>query len=86
MQNAVDYMDRCQTNVWQLSVYVTVRFQHFAIIPPRPKAGWRGTTRYGSLNAHHRRDLSRRDDLESWLYVIIELTKGALPWRLITGL
>lgn len=55
------------------------------MLPSRGEMGWRGTTRYGSLNAHQRQDLARRDDLESWLYMIVELTKGSLPWRFITG-
>uniref|UniRef100_A0A1I8EU91 Protein kinase domain-containing protein n=1 Tax=Wuchereria bancrofti TaxID=6293 RepID=A0A1I8EU91_WUCBA len=58
--------------------------RNFVVLPSRGEMGWRGTTRYGSLNAHHRQDLSRRDDLESWLYMIVELTNGSLPWRFIT--
>uniref|UniRef100_A0AC35GI52 Protein kinase domain-containing protein n=1 Tax=Panagrolaimus sp. PS1159 TaxID=55785 RepID=A0AC35GI52_9BILA len=54
------------------------------IIPPRKEPGWRGTTRYGSLHAHLKQDLSRRDDLESWFYALVELTKGSLPWRMAT--
>ncbi|CAJ0559557.1 unnamed protein product, partial [Mesorhabditis spiculigera] len=54
------------------------------IVQPRPDVGWRGTTRYGSLTAHHRADLSRRDDLESWFYMLVEFTNGQLPWRTIT--
>uniref|UniRef100_A0A7E4ZQ96 Protein kinase domain-containing protein n=1 Tax=Panagrellus redivivus TaxID=6233 RepID=A0A7E4ZQ96_PANRE len=53
------------------------------VLPPRKEPGWRGTTRYGSLQAHQKLDLGRRDDLESWFYAIVELTKGALPWRLV---
>ncbi|KHN80079.1 Tau-tubulin kinase 2 [Toxocara canis] len=53
-------------------------------LPSRGETGWRGTTRYGSLRAHHKQDLSRKDDLESWVYMVVELTKGSLPWRLIT--
>ncbi|VDO27022.1 unnamed protein product [Haemonchus placei] len=54
------------------------------LIPSRKEVGWRGTTRYGSLIAHKRMDLSRRDDIESWFYMLIEITKGSLPWRLVT--
>uniref|UniRef100_A0A915APC5 Protein kinase domain-containing protein n=1 Tax=Parascaris univalens TaxID=6257 RepID=A0A915APC5_PARUN len=61
--------------------YVDKNFNH---LPSRGETGWRGTTRYGSLQAHHKQDLSRKDDLESWIYMIVELTKGSLPWRLIT--
>ncbi|VDM14030.1 unnamed protein product [Wuchereria bancrofti] len=54
------------------------------LIPSRGEIGWRGTTRYGSLNAHLRLDLSRRDDLESWFYLLVEITRGSLPWRHIS--
>uniref|UniRef100_A0A915PZP7 Protein kinase domain-containing protein n=1 Tax=Setaria digitata TaxID=48799 RepID=A0A915PZP7_9BILA len=58
--------------------------RNLQVLPSRGEMGWRGTTRYGSLNAHHKQDLSRRDDLESWLYMMVELTKGSLPWRFVT--
>ncbi|CAB3408278.1 unnamed protein product [Caenorhabditis bovis] len=54
------------------------------VIPSRKEVGWRGTTRYGSLNAHKRLDLGRRDDLESWFYSLVEMTRGTLPWRNVT--
>eukprot|EP00002_Diphylleia_rotans_P024479 TRINITY_DN4835_c0_g1_i5.p1 TRINITY_DN4835_c0_g1~~TRINITY_DN4835_c0_g1_i5.p1 ORF type:complete len:397 (+),score=67.41 TRINITY_DN4835_c0_g1_i5:91-1281(+) len=47
----------------------------------RADAGFRGTARYASLNAHAYKDLSRRDDLMSWLYSVIELLVGSLPWK-----
>ncbi|GMR58721.1 hypothetical protein PMAYCL1PPCAC_28916, partial [Pristionchus mayeri] len=53
------------------------------VIPQRPEIGWRGTSRYGSLEAHRRKDLSRRDDVESWFYLVMEVTTGSLPWRLV---
>lgn len=53
------------------------------VIPQRKEIGWRGTSRYGSLEAHRRKDLSRRDDVESWFYLVIEVTIGSLPWRLV---
>ncbi|KAI6172801.1 Protein kinase domain-containing protein [Aphelenchoides besseyi] len=54
------------------------------VLPARRDPGWRGTTRYGSLQAHLKQDLGRKDDYESWLYMIVEITKGSLPWRLVT--
>lgn len=54
------------------------------VIPSRKEVGWRGTTRYGSLNAHLRLDLARRDDLESWFYMLVEMTRGTVPWRLVS--
>ncbi|KAL4001626.1 Protein kinase domain family protein [Acanthocheilonema viteae] len=51
------------------------------LLPSRGEVGWRGTTRYGSLKAHLRLDLARRDDLESWFYLLVEITRGSLPWR-----
>ncbi|KAI6222891.1 Protein kinase domain-containing protein [Aphelenchoides fujianensis] len=56
------------------------------VLPPRRDPGWRGTTRYGSLQAHLKADLGRKDDYESWFYMIVEITKGVLPWRLVTGM
>lgn len=49
-------------------------------VPERKDVGFRGTAKYASLNALHGRDLSRRDDLISWFYVLTELIFGSLPW------
>eukprot|EP01096_Ripella_sp_DP13-Kostka_P018283 TRINITY_DN9848_c0_g1_i1.p1 TRINITY_DN9848_c0_g1~~TRINITY_DN9848_c0_g1_i1.p1 ORF type:complete len:827 (+),score=356.27 TRINITY_DN9848_c0_g1_i1:189-2669(+) len=51
--------------------------------PARDQTGFRGTARYASINSHQSKDLSRRDDLWSLLYVLIEFAKGQLPWRRI---
>uniref|UniRef100_A0A914Y954 Protein kinase domain-containing protein n=1 Tax=Panagrolaimus superbus TaxID=310955 RepID=A0A914Y954_9BILA len=48
---------------------------------PRSVAGFRGTIRYAPLSCHIRRETCRKDDIESWLYQQIEITRGALPWR-----
>ncbi|KAK0420819.1 hypothetical protein QR680_014908 [Steinernema hermaphroditum] len=48
---------------------------------PRTAAGFRGTVKYAPLSCHYMRELCRKDDVETWLYMVIELTKGSLPWR-----
>eukprot|EP01116_Phalansterium_solitarium_P006661 TRINITY_DN19002_c0_g1_i1.p1 TRINITY_DN19002_c0_g1~~TRINITY_DN19002_c0_g1_i1.p1 ORF type:complete len:591 (+),score=173.25 TRINITY_DN19002_c0_g1_i1:252-2024(+) len=49
--------------------------------PARESSGFRGTARYASINSHLCKDLSRRDDLWSLLYLLIEFARGSLPWR-----
>jgi serine/threonine protein kinase len=48
---------------------------------PAYGVGFAGTLKYASLNAHAGKRLSRRDDLASWFYALVELAHGALPWR-----
>ena len=40
-----------------------------------------GTCRYVSVNSHMGYELSRRDDLITLGYVILNLYKGGLPWQ-----
>jgi len=49
--------------------------------PARPRAGFRGTVRYASINAHRDRELGCHDDLISLSYMIAEFACGSLPWR-----
>lgn len=46
----------------------------------REEVGFTGTCRYASLHAHEGLELSRRDDLISWFYSVVELADGSVPW------
>ncbi|XP_006824479.1 uncharacterized protein LOC102806847 [Saccoglossus kowalevskii] len=50
---------------------------------PRAAAGFRGTVRYASVNAHRNREMGRHDDLWSLFYMLVEFVAGQLPWRKI---
>lgn len=49
----------------------------------RPQAGFRGTVRYASVNAHKNKEMGRHDDLWSLYYMLVEFITGQLPWRKI---
>ena len=48
---------------------------------PIASACFIGTARYASVNAHQKMDLAPRDDMISWLFSMVELMTGQLPWR-----
>lgn len=50
-------------------------------IPFKTKKGMLGTPRYMSLNCHQGYELSRRDDIESLLYMVLFLQRPKLPWQ-----
>ena len=51
-------------------------------IPMRTDKKRVGTPRYASLNAHDGVEQSRRDDIESLVYVLVFLARGCLPWQI----
>lgn len=51
------------------------------VVSERIGAGFRGSSTYASVHAQQEKDQGRRDDLWSWLYMIVELLTGTLPWR-----
>ncbi|KAI1715761.1 protein kinase domain-containing protein [Ditylenchus destructor] len=69
--------------VYMLDFGMARRFAHpdGTIRKPREAAGFRGTLKYAPLSSHIQRELCRKDDIESWLYQQVEITRGTLPWR-----
>ncbi|ETN84702.1 hypothetical protein NECAME_06732 [Necator americanus] len=51
----------------------------------RARAGFRGTVKYAPLACHVHREQCRKDDIESWMYMLVEITCGRLPWRNLTS-
>jgi len=47
----------------------------------RANTDFRGTIPYASLNAHKKKELSRRDDLWSFFFMMVEFLEEHLPWK-----
>lgn len=48
---------------------------------PRRNTDFRGTIPYASLNAHNKHELSRRDDLWSFFFMLLEFLDEPLSWK-----
>lgn len=75
-----------QRMVYLLDFGMARRFAHVdgTIRKPREATGFRGTLKFAPLSSHIQRENCRKDDLESWLYQQVEITRGTLPWRNLT--
>jgi serine/threonine protein kinase len=47
----------------------------------RRNTDFRGTIPYASLNAHNKEELSRRDDLWSFFFMLLEFFDEQLTWK-----
>lgn len=47
----------------------------------RRNTDFRGTIPYASLNAHNKQELSRRDDLWSFYFMLLEFLDEPLSWK-----
>ncbi|KAI5089014.1 tau-tubulin kinase 1 isoform X2 [Silurus meridionalis] len=69
---------RKRKRIWEY----LIGFQQVNLLP-RTVAGFRGTVRYASVNAHKNKEMGRHDDLWSLFYMLVEFAVGQLPWRKI---
>jgi len=74
-----DKHDQCFIVDFGLSKYY--RYSNGTHIPYRDNKTFLGTSRYASIAAHNGMEVSRKDDLESLIYVLVFLYKGTLPWQ-----
>lgn len=40
---------------------------------PRISTGFKGTVKFASISCHKRKELGRKDDCESWFYLLLDL-------------
>ncbi|KAL1948927.1 hypothetical protein VTO73DRAFT_10733 [Trametes versicolor] len=59
-------------------LYVTPDGEHLPLSTSKRPLG---TARYASLAAHRAQTVSRADDIESLLYILLEFLHGTLPWE-----
>ncbi|KAI6172827.1 Protein kinase domain-containing protein [Aphelenchoides besseyi] len=52
---------------------------------PRNTVGFKGTIRFASLACHKNEDMGKKDDCESWFYLLMDIIQmNGLPWRKMT--
>uniref|UniRef100_A0AC35TTL2 Protein kinase domain-containing protein n=1 Tax=Rhabditophanes sp. KR3021 TaxID=114890 RepID=A0AC35TTL2_9BILA len=49
---------------------------------PRVIVGFKGTVRFASLSCHKNQEMGKKDDCESWFYLLLDLVVATgLPWK-----
>uniref|UniRef100_A0A914MT00 non-specific serine/threonine protein kinase n=1 Tax=Meloidogyne incognita TaxID=6306 RepID=A0A914MT00_MELIC len=71
-----------QQIIYVLDFGIARKFMHSdgSLMRPRESARFRGTPRYAATSAHIKREYARKDDMESWFYMMVEIYAGKLPW------
>ena len=87
-QNMMLSCNASDTNVYLIDYGLAKRFNDPVTghIPySQNKRGLTGTPRYASVSSHLGAEQSRRDDLESLIYIMVYLRTGRLPWQGMRG-
>ena len=87
-QNMMLAQDTSNTTVYLIDYGLAKRFNDpmTGHIPySQNKRGLTGTPRYASVSSHLGAEQSRRDDLESLVYIMVYLRTGRLPWQGMRG-
>ncbi|KAL1238071.1 putative serine/threonine-protein kinase [Trichinella pseudospiralis] len=80
---AIGYGEVEQRRIYLIDFGLAKRYidENGNVRQPRRKPGFRGTSTYASIRAHKQEELGRVDDLWSWLYSVMEMATGRLPWN-----
>jgi tau tubulin kinase len=84
MSTSSDHLRLCMLDFSQSRQYIIPGSGHgdsAKVRPARSTCEFRGTSLYSSFNAHMQQDLGRRDDIWSLFYMLVDMTRGGLPWR-----
>ncbi|KAL7075589.1 hypothetical protein ACQ4LE_005403 [Meloidogyne hapla] len=59
--------------------------QNGSMLTPRRKIKFKGTVRFAPVAMHKMEELGRKDDCESWVYMVVDMVnENRLPWHMIT--
>ncbi|CAK5097561.1 unnamed protein product [Meloidogyne enterolobii] len=56
-----------------------------SMLTPRRKIKFKGTVRFAPVTMHKMEELGRKDDCESWIYMVVDMVNAnRLPWHMVT--